>query len=450
MRLNIKTGFCISFLVLVLGCADGFLDVKQDQALRIPNSLEDVDALLKGLVYNSSARELAIAGGDEYQLTDAIYNGLRNVYKKNAYIWADSVYLGERVPDWNLPYYYIMNANLALEVLEKLPNQSEKLEQVKSSALFHRAYNFYVLSQSFAPPFHQKELNAYGLPLRLESDVSIKVGRSTIAETYQRIVADLEEASVLINDSFVSRFLPSKRACYALLARVYLVMGDFDNALKNAELCLSINDCLNDFNELNLKSNFLFTADLGLTNKEIIFYDNMGPSLFGSSAPINKDLVELYSDNDLRKIGYFRQQNSNNLFKGSYTGGNSPFCGLANDEIYLIKAESLAHLGRVSEANETLNVLLKNRCDKNEFIPIAVIDKKDMLRIVFEERRKELVLRGLRWEDLRRLGWMEEYSRVVSKEINGKTHTLNPKSTKFTFPIPEKELELNQMVQTPR
>ena len=440
----------MSFVLLALGCADSFLDVKQDQALRIPNSIEDADALLKGIVYSSSSRELAIAGAEEYQLTDAIFNGLKNVYKKNAYIWADSVYMGEDIPDWNKAYNKIMFANLVLETLGKLSPQVDNISHVKASALFHRAYNYYMLSQIFAPPFQEKELDAYGLPLRLESDVSIKVERNTVTETYHQIVTDLKEASVLMNDSFVSRFLPSKRSCYALLARIYLVMGDFENALKNAELCLSIDSSLNDFNELNLTSNFLFTADIGLTNKEIIFYDNLSTAVFGNSAPINRELIELYEEGDLRKLGYFRQQNNNNLFKGSYTGGNSLFCGLANDELYLIKAESLAHLDSISEANETLNILLQNRYDKSEFVPLSIPTKDVMLRKVLEERRKELLLRGVRWEDLRRLGWMEEYSCVVSKEINGMTHTLNPKSTKFTFPIPEKELELNKMVQNPR
>lgn len=450
MRLNIKIGFCISFLVLFLGCAEDFLDVKQDQALRIPNSIEDADALLKAMVYSSSSRELAIAGGDEYHLTDAIYNGLKNAYKKNAYLWADSVYMGDDILDWNIAYNKIMYANLALEVLGELPKQSKELEEIKASALFHRAYNFYMLSQTFIPPFQQKELNAYGLPLRLESDVSVQVARSTVFDTYKQIIADLTQASVLIDPMINNRFLPSKRSCYALLARAYLMMDDFGNALENAQLCLDLDSSLVDFNVLNKTANFPFVADLGLTNKEIIFFDYRATSLFGNSAAVNKSIIDLYDVSDLRKVCYFRTQNGTYLFKGSYVGANSLFCGLANDEVYLIKAECLARLNRISEASETLNVLLKNRYDQDEFVPISIINKSEMLSRVLKERRKELVLRGARWEDLRRLGWIEGYSEIVKKEINESIYTLSPKDLKYTYPIPEKELEFGEIIQNPR
>ncbi len=432
------------------GCATDFLDVKQDQSLRIPNSLEDAEALVQGIVYNTSARELAIASGDEYQLTDGIFNGLRNIYKKNAYIWADSVYLGEDIPDWNRSYYWIMYANLALEVLDRLPPNTAGADHIRGTALFHRAYNHYMLSQTFIPPFQQTELDIYGLPLRLESDVSNKIGRASVSATYAQMLNDLIRASTLIEKWETNRFKPSRRACHALLARLYLLMDDYGKAYENAEICLDIDSRLMNFSELNVASNFSFPADLGLTNNEIIFYDNLATSVFGNSAPINMHLIDLYTSGDLRKSCYFRVNNGNYLFRGSYTGGNSLFCGLANDEIYLIKAEALTHLNRLTEANATLNNLLKHRYQPEDFVPLAINNRDQLLQEIYNERRKELVLRGTRWEDLRRLGWKEGNRESVIKKVNGVAYTLHPRDFRYTLPIPEKELEFGALSQNPR
>ncbi|MFP9100715.1 RagB/SusD family nutrient uptake outer membrane protein [Flavobacterium sp. RHBU_24] len=87
---------------------------------------------------------------------------------------------------------------------------------------------------------------------------------------------------------------------------------------------------------------------------------------------------------------------------GSYDGSPLPFSGIATDEIYLIKSECLARAGKFTEAMQVLNTLLEKRWIAGTFFPLSATGTA-ALDIILSERRKELVLRGLRWSDLRRL-----------------------------------------------
>src|SRR5690606_12548664 len=109
-----------------------------------------------------------------------------------------------------------------------------------------------------------------GLPLRLETDVSTKVGRATVDETYRQVIGDLVRAADLLPQTSVNKMRPSKPAALALLARVSLVMGDYQKAKEYAGQCLELEDGLLDFNLLNLDANQLLPLDYGDSNPEVL------------------------------------------------------------------------------------------------------------------------------------------------------------------------------------
>jgi hypothetical protein len=69
---------------------------------------------------------------------------------------------------------------------------------------------------------------------------------------------------------------------------------------------------------------------------------------------------------------------------------------------------------------------------------------------VLTERRKELVGRGLRWFDLRRLNLDPRFQKSLSRTIAGQTYELAPQSKKYTFPIPDQEVKTYGWVQNVR
>src|SRR5690606_36771491 len=148
--------------------------------------------------------------------------------------------------------------------------------------------------------------------------------------------------------------------------------------------------------------------------------------------------------NDLRKQCFFRSYSGGYIFKGSYTGNLSPFGGVATDEMYLIKAECLARAGQVTVSLTLLNELLLSRWDKSvEYVPIAADNPKKALDIILEERRKELVGRGLSWGDINRLNIDPLYGNItLQRMVDRKPKLLPPNDPRFVFPIPDDEIRL--------
>ena len=176
----------------------------------------------------------------------------------------------------------------------------------------------------------------------------------------------------------------------------------------------------------------------------------------GSSTLVDPALFNSYADDDLRKtIFFFVNQTTNNItFKGNYNNSNFQiFGGIANDELYLIRAESYARTGDATNAMKDLNDLLSTRWKKDGngntlFTDLTAADAAEALDLVLEERKKELLYRGLRWADLRRLNQDPDRQVTVTRTVADKTYTLEPNSYRYTFPLPTNVLELGEQEQT--
>ena len=76
-------------------------------------------------------------------------------------------------------------------------------------------------------------------------------------------------------------------------------------------------------------------------------------------------------------------------------------------------------------------------------------DAESALQVVLDERRKELVMRGLRWMDLKRLN-AQGANIVVSRGFNGQTVSLLPNDPRYALPIPEDIIQLSGIPQNER
>ncbi|RZM11578.1 MAG: RagB/SusD family nutrient uptake outer membrane protein, partial [Pedobacter sp.] len=187
-----------------------------------------------------------------------------------------------------------------------------------------------------------------------------------------------------------------------------------------------------------------------LFNIEVLFdtYVPPGAPISSSRGRIDPGLIQSYQANDLRKGLFFMQTGTNYFFKGTY---HQPalFFGIATDEMYLILAECLIRNGRIQPGLSTLDKLLVNRFKTGSYIPAVAADGKQALKIVLEERRKELVMRGLRWMDLKRLN-AEGANIMVTRVINNETVNLLPNDPRYALPIPEDIISLTGIAQNER
>lgn len=448
--------FIILFLLNALvGCTkqDEFLDAKPNQALTVPTSLNDFALLLNNeVVFNAySQPALGTLHSDEVNVTTANFNNQASAISQNAFTFQSDVFKGSTYfHEWNQPYNQVFIANIVLDGLAKLKDQNTNLSlynEVKGTALFYRAFAFYNLVQTFALPYDPANAKSdLGIPLRLSPVLTDKVQRASVEVTYERIINDLKETYTLLPNTTISPRKPSKAAVNAMLSRVYFAMGDYPNALLYAEKCLATNKKLTDYNTIvprrnNLSQNFL---------DEVIYTSCM--INYGSIYNPDSTIYKSYNINDLRKNHFFRASSVDGslVFRGTYDVNGDKFCGLATDEIYLIRAECFARTGKTKEAMGDLNLLLKNRFKTGTFAPVNAPDAEQALKLILEERKKELLFRGIRWTDLRRLNREERFKKTVVHIVNGKTYTLQPGSLLYAISIPEQEIQLNGIQQNPR
>jgi len=463
---------CILLVTLFCSCGKKYLDLQQEKNQRVPTSLDDYQKLLDqtGVINQNCPVMFANIGADEYWIPASQYylttGSLPAANQINAYIWADQIYVGKEVQiDWNFGYNAIYLTNLGLEYINKTPrtdSSGAKWDRLKGSALFIRAFDFYNLAQLFSPVYSADNANLpLGISLRETSDPTVHVPRSTVGETYQKIVSDLNEALPLLNNQGANTFQAGKSAAYALLSRVYMQTGDYVSAEKAADSCLKIQPGLLDFNTLTIPTvatSPTFSAYMfGANNPEMIYMANPYLTQLFSWYHADTTLLRSYEPDDIRLKAYFSDTTTSAsanaiAFRGSYVGNSMTtyFCGLATDEIYLNRAECRARNQNTQGALDDLNLLRKARFTTGTYVPLQSTDVNQVMQWVLAERRKELVMRGTRWADLRRLNKETKYAATLVRVLNDQRYELAPGSPKWVWPLPIEAISNGGYTQNPR
>ena len=147
---------------------------------------------------------------------------------------------------WAYNYSAIGHANEALEAIAKLGNVSS-LNPAKGEALLARAYGHFELVNTFCKAYNPTTSSTdLGIPYALTSETKLnpQYGRSTVAQVYQNIAADIEAGLPLIDDGYyqMPKYHFNKKAAYAFAARFYLYYQQWQKALDAANIVLTTND----------------------------------------------------------------------------------------------------------------------------------------------------------------------------------------------------------------
>jgi len=452
--IRLTLGTVLVFISINILSCKKYLEKKPDQSLAVPSNLSDLQAVLDDQKGNSSPIYMELVA-DNYYVLSSTWNStfidqrLNYVWDKDAKITADNFV-------WTNPYLAIYEANFVLDVLPTISHiESDNINynSIKGTALFYRAFQFYQLAQLFCRPFSNSAATDAGIVLKLSSNVNEHYNRSTVQQTYDQIINDLKTAAELLPTTTLYTTRPTKAAAYGVLARVYLSMRDYVNASTYANSAVAINNSLLDYNSLMPAGNPTL-PDTYINNPEVIFENNASVDLLNPPKPIvDSNLYSLYSSNDLRKTVFFGSLGSNTYYwKGSYFSTAqyySTFCGIATDELYLIRAECKARAGDVGGAMSDLNTLLRMRWKTGTFTDLTATNAQDALAKVLVERRKELLFRGLRWTDLRRLN-LENANITLTRIINGQTYSLPPNDPRWVLLIPDIEINRSGIAQNSR
>jgi len=436
--------------VLLLQSCQKYLDAKPNQTLATPSTIDDLEGILNDYQFINaqypSAEEVA---ADNYYLNTADFNSMSLQRQQMFYTWQKDDDIGG---DYTAPYAAVEYANIILDALPKITGgDAQSKNMVMGNGLFLRGSYHYALAQLFTKPYMKATASSdLGIALRLTADITVKPVRSSVADTYNSILADLQKSVALLPASPELKYQASKPAAYGMLARVFLSMNDYVNAGLYADSALNLYGKLIDYNTVNTTATIPFLQ----FNDEVI-YDarSFGPAqpLSLAKARVDTNLYASYAANDLRKVLYFKTSSTGVFFKPTYTGQNngSLFTGIATDELYFIKAETQVRNGDISGGLSTLNALLLTRYESGTYVPYTISDGQQLLTLILQERRKELMLRGQRWTDLRRLNQDANYAITLYRNVNGTIFQLPPGGLRYVFEIDQNAVNISGLTQNP-
>lgn len=439
-------------LVLNISCKK-YLDQIPDKSLRIPSTVKDLQALIDyNNLVNSFYPTMGEASSDDYYVSDDSYNSFTQEVQE-VYTFLASNYT-VFPNDWSGIYDVINVSNIVLDHGKRIvPDRSEQEQwnNVMGSAYFIRGSSLLAGSIVFCKAFDSSTANSdLGMVLRLHSDLNQLSIRANVAETYIQIIDDLKKSAALLPEiaSHVER--PCRAAAYGMLARTYLAMRIYDSCAHYSKMALDIKSDLLDYNEVDTNAYRPFNA----YNSEVVYNKIAGQAAYYSISAVyaraDSLLYANYGENDLRKRLFFNQQPDGYNFKGIYFSSiYDYFAGLTTGEIYLMYAESLAFLKDKEEALDKLNILLTKRFKSGTFEPFHASTASEALEIIRKERRKELVFRGLRWMDIKRLN-KEGANITVAHKANGIIYKLTPNAPYFALPLPEDIIQMTGIPQNPK
>ncbi|REC61812.1 hypothetical protein DRF65_13825 [Chryseobacterium pennae] len=431
----------ICTVVLFSSCSKEWLEEKQDIKLIVPTTLSDLDLLMNSEIFIYDGRGSMEASCDDFEVSLAQYNSLFYDFNRKLLTWTIDEFprLGgaDYGEEWDYAYKQIQTCNVTLKVLTKITRTESNAglyDRIEGTALYHRSRAFLNLAMTFCKYYDANTAERdLGIPLKLDADINEPIFRSNLKLTYQRITEDLQAASVLLPKNAVSGTHITNAGAFALLARTYLYMDDYPKALKAAQNSLAIKSILDDYNSFNP----VVSRPLFLKSKEIHIQTQLSNpyETSSTSAYIPDQLYDQYNDNDLRKTLYFRLRDGKFIWRGHLVANN--LAGTAVDEVLLIGAECEARIGDKVRAMQMLNQLLFSRFKANTFIPLSAATNLEALDVILAERRKELLKRGLRFQDLKRLNKDPRYAKTLVRVVGDNIYRLPPHDARYVFPIPQ-------------
>lgn len=381
-------------------CND-FLDTMPDNRAEI-DSEDKIKALLVSAYNDKESIILAEFASDNVDEHNNTYT----------YRWLDQIFNWEVITEsfnesteryWDGAYMAIASANHAIEAIEKLAEEqgwTPSLKAEKAEALLCRAFAHFGLVNIFAKAYNSQ---TSGTDLGItyvcapEKDLDPDYERNTVAEVYDFIDKDIQEALPLMGENYytVPKWHFNIKAAYAFATRFYLYYEKWEECIKYADLCLgdaaksmlrnwsemaamtqSADAIQNEFIDANANANLLMSDAISRVCMAFGAYTTMKKYSHGSNL-VGYETAN--AENVWGRQGYYMPLHSypgsNYEFtifwksprKFEYTDPvagigyyHTTYPSLTSDECLLNRAEAKIMLGLNESAAEDMNLWVKN------------------------------------------------------------------------------------------
>ncbi|WP_455587243.1 RagB/SusD family nutrient uptake outer membrane protein [Bacteroides sp.] len=423
-------------LVLLTGCSGDFLDKEPTDSVSsdevgVPGNAE---RLFNGAWYNlfeygttyANIGYRALQCQDDMMADDVVSRpayGFNTSYQFNDIAIPNN---GRTSFAWYLIYKTIDNCNTAIAIQG---DDTEELRQAQGQALALRAFCYLHLAQHYQFTY-LKDPAAPCVPVYTEPTTSETVpkAKSTVAQVYQRVFDDLDLAKDYLKNYVRKgdgqKFKPDVNVVNGLLARAYLLTGQWEEAAKAAAAARQGYSLMTTAAEYEGFNN--------ISNKEWIW--GHPQTLAQSDASYNflyLDVTYIGTYSSFMADPHFRDKFSEGdirleLFQWMREGylGYKKFHMRADDtadivlmrasEMYLIEAEALARDGFPEKAVVPLNELRHAR-GLGDY-DLTGKSQDDVINEILMERRRELWGEGFGITDILRTQQSVERSMLSAEE----------------------------------
>ncbi len=423
----------ILFVPFVFSCGKIDVDPTQsiaaDDAIRTPNDLNQAltgcyDALQLSGFYGRHTILSAELSSDNAAATGTILEygdiDLNNLLSNNAI--AESI--------WSACYIAINRVN---NVLYYLPEVEGLTNEAKADAegqlYFIRSLAYYNLVNYF------RAVPLKVTPTLAANDLSIP--RSEVSLVLGQIINDLEYSASSITTDVHG--MASSTAAKALLAKTYLTMENYDQAIglatdviENSGLALTADYALLFMPESNSES--IFEVQYSDQDKNRMA-EYVMPSSLGGRYEVSptEELINLFSPDDQRLNASFAGFDDKPYTKkyNQLSSGADRVYVIRLAEMYLLRAEALIKSQGATEAiNANINAI-RNRAGLGD---LNISDYDALLNELLLQRQLEFTFEGKHWTDLIR------NNKAIETLVNVNS------TDQLLFPIPLSEINTNTAI----
>lgn len=453
-------GFAVANL---LSCKKSFLEITPKGRI-IASKTTDYDLLLNNLdlinlTNTGGYMDSQILLGDEVVAAEPQWSNSTfretQLFKYEPNIYRVEEEAREIVPIKSL---YICN-KVINEVMESTGGAEVTKKNLQAEAMVGRAWSNFMLVNYFGKPYQAATAATdLAFPLITEADINAKDHvRATVQEMYNAIISDLQTAiPILSNDGVVFRTRASKVAAQGLLAKVYIFMGRFSDALP------LLNEAISNLSKSGITAGLVNynTAFPGFPTTVNDLENAYSKNLITAYISTNRllwltpETAALFKPSDVRlQRWYITTTYPNGLVLYKRNGTTTINIGVRIPELYLLRAETKTRLEDLTGGAADVLLLRQNRMpNADAAIPSTVTSgKMPLLQFILDERIREFAITGYRWFDMRRLSVdplfttpTYQHKLYNASGVVSSTFTLKPE--RFVFKFPPKVLADNPRI----
>lgn len=238
-------GVAAAMLMAFASC-DSYLDEMPDNRAEIDSEEMIVSLLASAYPQSGSYMLINETMSDNIDDMGARYEKYGDRLLSQAFSWEEMTETSNDGVEnlWGTLYSVVASANSALEAIDEIGGATTTtLKEAKAEALLCRAYGHFMLVNEFCQNYNSATSSTdLGVPYmtKPETTLSPSYERGTVAEVYENIDKDIQEALPLVGDTHLSipKYHFNTQAAYAFATRFYLFYEKWDKAAEYATQCI--------------------------------------------------------------------------------------------------------------------------------------------------------------------------------------------------------------------